>query len=427
MYDWANSVYSLVITSTIFPIYFLNIARDNGDASVYIDFFIWSVNDNALFAWSLAFAFLLAAVLAPLLSGIADYSGRKKFFMKVFCYLGGISCCSLFFFQDISTIEFGIIASALAGVGFTGSIVFYNAYLPEIAPPGEHDRVSAKGFSLGYMGSVILLLINLALIMSPETFGLEGAGIASRISFLMVGIWWIGFAQITFARLPKETGSFNFGKNAWSHGYREITKVFGEVKQNRTLKYYLLGFFFFSAGIQTVMYMAPTFAKTEILDMKDELLIVMTLIIQLVAIGGAYLFSYLSSRLGNIKGLLIALVTWILIISAVYFIYYVNPFLVIAFFVGLIMGGSQSLARSTYSKLMPQTKDSASYFSFYDLVEKFSIVFGLAIFAIINQNLGSARYAVIAILILFIIGLIILRILAKKGDRDMLDKLRPLK
>lgn len=405
MYDWANSVYSLVITSAIFPIYYDQVTKTA--TSDMVNFFGIDVANTVLYSYSLSASFLIVMVLTPLLTGIADYTGRKKLFMRMFCYLGSISCAGLYFFKA-ETLEWGIICFVLASVGWSGSIVYYNSFLPEIATEDRFDKISARGFSLGYIGSVLLLIVNLAMVMMPDTFGISDAGEASRISFATVGIWWFGFANITFARLPENTYNRKPHSDYISKGFKELKKVYKELKKQPVLKKYLLAFFFFNMGVQTVMYVATLFGTKE-LKLATENLIVTILILQLVAIFGAYMFSSLSKRYGNKETLQIAIVIWVFICIAAYFVSNGNEFYALAFFVGLVMGGIQSMARSTYAKLIPDdTMDHASYFSFYDVVEKLSIVMGTATYGLIEQLTGNMRNSTLFLMVFFITGFVIL-------------------
>lgn len=406
MYDWANSVYSLVITSSIFPIFFENITR-NGDGTDVISFLGYSFKNTSLYSYTLSASFLVVALITPLLSGIADYAGRKKTFMKFFCYLGGTACIGLYFF-DVQWLGLSLLAVMLAGIGFSGSQVFYNAFLPEIASPSEQDRVSAKGYALGYIGSIILLVINLLMIMQPDWFGLPEGDMAARISFVMVGVWWIGFAQITFAKLPGNVYHKKVKGEYLYRGYLELRKVFFELRSTQRLKRYLIAFFVFNMGVQTVMYMAVSFAKKEIDGMPDGGLITSILIIQIIAVAGAYFFSWLSSRWGNLRALLLAVVTWIGVCIIAYVITTPYQFYFLAGLVGGVMGGIQSLSRSTYSKFLPETIDHASYFSFYDVSDKVGIVLGTFSFGLIYQITGNLRHSALAIGVYFVVGLIFL-------------------
>lgn len=404
-YDWANSVYNLTITSTIFPIYWTAVTLANGSSRV--SFFGYELENTVLYSFALSFAFLVVALLSPILSGIADYNGSKKRFMQTFCFIGSVSCSALFFFNK-TNIEFGIIAFALGTIGWAGSLVFYNSYLPEIATEEEQDKVSAKGFALGYVGSSLLLIVNLIVILFPESFGIpKDSSLPARIAFLAVGIWWFGFAQYTFYFMPKSKTSIRIKPDILFKGYKELAGVWNQLKEHKNLKAFLFAFFFFTMGIQTVMYVATLFGSKE-LKLESGQLIATILIIQFVAIGGAYLFAYLSKKLGNIKALLIALVIWIVICISAYFVVNANQFYLLALSVGIVMGGSQSLSRSTYSKLLPETKDTTSFFSFYDTTEKVAIVLGTASYGIIEELTGSMRNSVFSLGAFFILGFLLL-------------------
>lgn len=403
MYDWANSVYSLVITSTIFPVYYNSVTK-SAEGSDLVDFFGFEMINTVLYSYSISFSFLLIALISPLLSGIADTGGKKLEFMKFFCYLGSISCIGLFFFKG-DNLEWGILCSVMASVGYAGSIVFYNAYLPEISEENEYDLLSAKGFSLGYIGSVILLVVNLMMIQKPEWFFIADDGVAARLSFLVTGLWWAGFAQITFRVLPKNPFGKKITTKILYKGYNEIRSVWNEVKKMKVMNKFLPAFFFYSMGVQTVMYLAASFGDKE-LGLPGDQLILTVLIIQFVAIGGSYLFAYLSKKFGNKVSLMIMVFIWILICGAAYFVYSLYEFYALAFVVGLVMGGIQSLSRSTFSKLIPKTTtDHASYFSFYDVTEKLAIVIGTFSYGVIEQFTGSMRNSSLSLGIFFIVGL----------------------
>lgn len=411
MYDWANSVYSLVITSTIFPIFYQNITAIKNSfgetISEQVTIFGFEINNSVLYSYSISFSFLLVATLTPLLSGIADYADNKKKFMQFFCYMGSLSCMALFFF-DPEYLELSMTFVVLASIGFSGSLVFYNAFLPEIADVKDQDRVSAKGYALGYLGSIILLLLNLSMLMSPESFGIEDAWLPARISFLTTGLWWAGFAQITFSRLPSKSFNIRAQGRYLSKGYLELKSVYIDLRKNKRLTKYLLAFFVFNMAVQTIMYMAVTFGKDEIINMPDEGLIISILIIQIIAIGGAYFCSFLSSVIGNIRTLSYILIIWIVICILAYFTYTPIEFYLLAALVGFVMGGVQSLSRSTYSKIIPETVDHTSYFSFYDVCEKVGVVIGTFIYGFVLFLTESSRYSIIALTLLFILGLFLL-------------------
>ena len=408
-YDFANSAYNLVITATLFPIYYGIVTSStlpDGTKSNFIDFAGFSVKNTSLYDFSIAAAYLLVALLIPILSGIADYSGRKKSFMRFFCYLGGLSCALLYFFTP-ENIGIGLLLVALACMGFSGSLVFYNAFLPEIASPSEQDHVSARGYSMGYWGSSILLLICITLINSADS-GAEKL-MMMRYSFVLVGVWWIGFAQIPLLILP--SGDARIGKRGrWlMHGFQELRKVWTELKHQPNLIRFIPAFFIYSMGVQTVMLVATHFAKHEI-GMEAGELITTILIIQFVALIGAYLFSFSSGRLGNILTLRIAVAIWASIcVFTYFFVHRPSEFYIVAGLVGLVMGGIQALSRSTFSKFLPETADHSSYFSFYDVSEKLSIVLGMLIFGIIDQNSSTMRTPILSLILFFALGFVLLQ------------------
>lgn len=411
-YDLANSVYNLVITATIFPIYYKAVTTTKDAAgneiSNLVSFFGVQIKNTTLYDFAIAFAFLIVALLSPLLSGIADYGGSKKKFMRFFCYLGAISC-SLMYFFNAQTLYLGVFLAIMACIGFAGSLVFYNAYLPEIAEPAQQDAVSAKGFAMGYVGSAVLLIVNLAMVMTRET-GAEKLQMM-QWSFVTVGIWWFAFSQITFYYLPGQSSKKHQmaqQKGYLLKGFKELSKVWKELKHSKKLITFLPAFFIYSMGVQTVMLVANHFGSDEI-KMEAGQLITTILIIQFVAMLGAYLFSRTSARLGNLFTLKVATVIWALICIFTYlFVYTAMHFYVVAAFVGLVMGGIQSLSRSTYSKMLPETEDHASYFSFYDVTEKLSIVLGMATFGIINEMSATMRTPIVALILFFVLGFLLL-------------------
>lgn len=405
LYDWANSVYNLVITSTIFPVYYIAVTT-SGDSDL-VNFFGFSLPNTVLYSYSLSFSFLVVAAMQPILSGIADYSGNKKNFMKFFTWLGGLSCICLFFF-DGENVEFGITCSVLASIGYGGALVFYNSYLPEIATYDQYDTISAKGFSYGYIGSVLLLIFNLVMIQKPEWFGLTPGNLPAKISFLTVGVWWIGFAQITFYNLPENTQSKKIMMQHLLNGYNEIRKVWFSLAQLPDLKKYLRSFFFYNTGVQTIMYLAAAFGD-KALKLSAGKLIMTVLIIQLVAIPGSFLFARLSNKSGNRFSLSTMVIMWIFICIAAYLIQNEFQFYALAFAVGLIMGGIQSLSRATFTKLMPaNTIDNTSYFSFYYVTYNLSTVIGTFAFGFIEQLTGSMRNSALSLGGFFVIGFILL-------------------
>lgn len=452
MYDWANSVYNLVISSAIFPIFYDTVTTNKYKADKYtidinnsvaltakelaknevvtVDFFGWEVSNSALMSFVLSASFLVVSFLSPFLSGIADYRGNKKRFLQFFCYLGATACISLFFFNDLlkaGWLEVGLLSLFIASIGFWNSLVFYNSYLPEIAVPAQHDKISARGFSMGYFGSMLLLIICLLLMMVPSLTGgyfddpitppdVKIEGLPAKYCFILVGVWWIFFSQFTYRVLPNVVSNRVKEKGYIWKGFRELKKVFVEFRHTFRLKRYLTAFFFFNTGVQTVMLMATFFAKKEINwpvnpetgKADDSGLIIAILLIQLLGAAGAFVMSRLSHKIGNIKTLGVSIVIWLGVCAGAFVITTPVQFYILACVVGLVMGGVQAMARSTYSKFLPETEDHASYFSFYDATEKIGIVCGTLFFGVMEILFDDMRFSVLSIAFFFVMGLLML-------------------
>ncbi|WP_136668017.1 MFS transporter [Flavobacterium sp. H122] len=417
-YDWANSVYTLTIVSSIFPIFYDLIFRSQ---LKFVDILGYQFKNTAVISFVTAIAFLIVAVISPILSGIADYIGNKLVFLRFFCYLGGLSCIGLYWFTpEHFFISYTIYLFGL--IGYWASLVFYNSYLPDIAYPEQQDRVSARGFSMGYIGSTVLLIINLVMVMSvPKEAPLKDHLQMMRYSFVMTGIWWIGFSHVTYYYLPKGISlGHKLTKAVVLDGYHELKNVWKDVKVNIVLKRYLISYFVFIMAVQTFMLVATYFGAEEIAweteNQKTSGLIVSILLIQLVAVLGAFLTSRASEKFGNIKVLIVLNIFWVILCLVAYFAKTPTEFYCIGGFVGLVMGGTQSLARSTYSKFLPDTQDTASYFSFYDVTEKIGIVIGMSIYGAIDQITGSMRNSALFLGVFFIIGAFLLLRVPRKDD-----------
>jgi len=418
-YDWANSVYPLVISTAIFPVFYANktsvIDKVTGEIiSDKVQFFGIELSNTVLYSYIVAASFVAVIILSPLLSGVADFSGSKKKFLQFFCYLGAISTASLFFFNP-DYLELSLLSLFFASLGFWNSLVFYNAYLPEIAHPDDHDKISAKGFSMGYIGSVILLVTCLVLIMVLK--------VPATYCFILTGIWWIGFAQITYRRLPDPISKNKISRKILGDGFRELKKVGKYINTTVRLKRYLIAFFLLSMGVQTVMLMAVLFAEKIIFKGESAGLIIAVLLIQIIAVLGAFLFSRSSKKFGNIKTLGGALVIWVLCCAACYrTVDTPMDFYILAGIVGLVMGGTQALSRSTYSKFIPETKDTASFFSFYDITEKLGIVIGMLVFGASEAIFGDIRSSVLSLVIFFSLGIVALMFVPKNENEAALNK-----
>lgn len=421
MYDWANSVHALVIVSSIFPVYFSATAL-SVSGTPNIDFFGLEIKSSILFSYTVSFSFLVTALAIPLCTAIADFTGKKKRFMKFFCYLGATSCMLLYFFTK-ETLILSVFLFALSLIGWSGSIVFYDSYLPEIATEENYDRYSARGFSMGYLGSVILLLFNLSMVLAPQFYGITEKALPARISFFTVGLWWILFAQIPFHYLPSQHVKREKTGRWLLNGFTELKKVYSQLKGQPYLAKFLSAFFIYTMGLRTVMYVATIFGASE-LKLPSQSLIITVLLIQLVGIAGSFAFASLSSRIGNIYALMVGVTIWIFICTGAYYTTEAMEFYFVACAVGMVMGGIQSLSRATYSKLIPEnTQDTASFFSFYDVTEKLAIVIGTFIYGTVEYLTGSMRNSILALLLIFVFGLILLsRIPSQKVYQYELDR-----
>ncbi|MBK8563757.1 MAG: MFS transporter [Saprospiraceae bacterium] len=417
MYDWANSVYVLSITSAIFPAYYNTVTKVNGNTIIEVMGF--KFQNTAIYSINLGLAFGIVALISPIASSVADYSGNHRAFMRFFCYMGALGCMGLFLFDSVQDVHWGLFCTLIATVGYAGSIVFYNSYLPAIVTEDRLDQTSAKGFSYGYFGSTLLLLVSLALIMNAKQLGVEDSTLMPRLAFLITGLWWFGFAHISFARLPKGIN----GKRQTGHyllnGYYELQKVWGYIKGDKLLRNYLFSFFFFIMGVQTVMFMAASFGEKEV-GLKITQLIITMLLLQILGIVGAHLFAWISKKMDNFKALTIAITVWIFICIGAHFIETPLHFYIAAFFIGLVMGGIQALSRATYSKLIPKTGNNAGYFSFYDVCEKLAMMLGLVMWGTLDDLTGSMRSAIFALFVWFVIGLVLMLWVQKLKRRAVL-------
>lgn len=419
-YDWANSVYSLVISSAVFPIFYGALFRLAEVEQVSV--FGVMIARGPLISYLSSAAFVLIALATPLISGVADYMGNKKAFLKFFCYLGAASCIALYWFS-LEHIYLSLLCYFFGLVGSWLSIAIYNSYLPDIAYKDQQDRVSARGFAMGYIGSVLLLLVNLAMVMRPNWFGIEGTEenpaemMAMRYSFITVGLWWILFSQYTFRHMPKGYKKEGDRKQLILGGFNELKKVRLEISTQLFLRKYLWAFFIYSMAVQTILLIAAYFGEQEIDWGSDNQrtvgLIVSILLIQIVAMVGSVITGRLAERLNNISMLIVINGIWLLLCIYAYFVETPSDFYLAAAWVGLVMGSIQTLSRSTYSQNLPDTQDTTSYFSFYEVAEKVGIVIGTFIFGYIAQLTGSMRGAALFLGVFFLVGALLLARLKK--------------
>ena len=420
MYDWANSTYNLVIGTAIFPIFYSAVTEKHqfeGKAAIDDVLLFGHVFKNTeVLSYALALGMAIVCIVSPMLSGLADYLGKKRFFMQMFCYIGSLSCASMYFF-NMEHFELSMLSVVFACVGFWVSYAFSNSFLPELAEPQDQDKLSARGYSMGYIGSIILLVLNL--------IAIKGFAMPAKYAFISVGIWWVGFAQITFYHLRDQPTGMKREKGILKKGFKELKGVWNDMNETKRLRRYLIAFFVFSMGVQTIMQMASLFGTKEVYQYNEagELvrglesgqLIVAVILVQLIAIPGAYFFSYLSRKLSNLLTLKIALIFWALVCLYAYAIV-TTPitFYIAAGCIGFVMGGTQSLARSTYSKFLPETDDHASYFSFYDVTEKVGLIIGLLSFGFLEGFAGSMRVSILALITFFVLGYVLILFVPKK-------------
>lgn len=400
-YDWANSAYFLVISTAIFPQYFLQ----NTPNSIW--FFGMDISDSAFYSMIVSISYMIIAVSSPVLSGIADFGGKKLSFLRTFTIVGSIACMTLALFDDAGSMWVGIFAFMIATIGCAGGLVFYDSFLPEIASEDQYDKVSAKGYTFGYIGSVLLLVFILSMVLKPNLYGITSELLPIQIGFVLVGLWWISFSQITFRRMPRSTKNVKMNSSVLSNGFRELKKAYTKLQKQPNIKRYLIAFFFYFSGVQTVIYLATAFAS-KTLGFGTAELIAIILILQLVAIPGAYLFAYIAKLYGSKLSINIMLIIWTIICVAAFLLETKTMFYIVAAFVGLVLGGIQSMSRSTYSKLLDKNEDDLTcYFSFYDVLYKLSVVFGTALFAVLEILTDDMRFSVLGLSGLFIIGLVI--------------------
>lgn len=409
-YDWANSAYFLVISTAIFPNYFISNTDD------HIRFLGFDIANSAFYSLLVSIAYIIIVLTTPILSGVADYGGNRKTFLRIFTFMGSIGCIALYWFSNAESMWIGIVAFVVATVGCAGSLVFYDSYLPDIATEDQYDRVSAKGYSYGYLGSVILLIFILFMAMKPELFGIGDVLLPYRIGFVLVGLWWISFAQITFNRLPRYRMKKEGNGDMLVNGFREIKKAYKKLRHKPQTRRYLIAFFFYFSGVQTVVYLASAFAS-KVLGFEATELIGIILILQLIAIPGAYLFSHIAKLRSNKFSMLLMIAIWAVICVAASFVFSKLPFYIIAAFVGLVLGGIQSMSRSTYAKMLDkEEEDVTCYFSFYDVLYKISVVFGTALFAILEIVFDDMRVSVFGLAVLFVIGFLVLSTVTIKRE-----------
>jgi UMF1 family MFS transporter len=347
--------------------------------------------------------------MLPILGALGDYSNLKKRLMALFCFLGVGATCLLFFVQGNLYLAGGLLF-ILANICFGASVVFYNAFLPEITTEDQADKVSSRGFAYGYLGGALLLVVNLLLVLQAERLGLS-TGLAVRLSLLSAGVWWGGFSLITFALLKKRPAKKNLppGKSYLSAGFLELGATIRELRRLPLTARYLLGYLIYNDGIQTVIVAASTFLEQELFPEGNPVfLLEIFLMVQFVAVAGALLFERLAYLMKTKNAIILSLIIWAgIVIYANRFLHTVAEAWVLAGVIAIVLGGSQALSRSLFSKMIPEGKE-ASFFGLYEVSERGTSWMGPLLFSLVVSRTGSYRLALLSLIFFFVVGLIVL-------------------
>jgi MFS transporter, UMF1 family len=413
-YDFANSAYSTTVAAVIFNTYFVTaVAADGATVLGY------QIPGASLWAYAVSLSMLLAAVAAPVLGSVADFTAAKKRFLFFFSYVGAVATTLLYFVAP-GDVWLGVLLFVLSNWAFEASFSFYSAFLPEITTQERMARVSGFGWALGYIGGVLCLILNMFMIQRPDWFGLaETDAIPVRASMVVVGLWWGLFAIPTFLWVRERTVSTGRHRplDAVRAGLRRLVQTFRKAGRYRELVKYLVAFLIYNDGIQTVIVMAAVFGATE-LGMTQDQLIPAFIMVQLVAFFGALFFGYLGDRLPTKTAINISLVVWVGALVYVLFVDQVWEFWMLGAVVGLVMGGSQSASRALFAQFTP-VANSAEFFGFFSVSGKFASIFGPILFGVTTQLTGSVRFAVVSIILFFAVGMAILYFVdERKGIRE---------
>lgn len=396
MYDWANSAFATTIMAAVLPVFYYDVAAKNLDRTTA----------SAFYGYSQSIAMVCVAILAPILGALADYSNSKMKFLRFFAYMGMIASVLLAFVGegDYLLASFLLI---IGTIGFSGSNVFYDAFLPEIAPEEDIDRISTRGYAFGYIGGGLLLVINLAMIMKPGLFFLPNTLIATQLSFASVGVWWFLFSIPMFRNVKER--KLETRKISGSYigiGFKRLKETFKEINQFKNLLVFLIAFWLYNDGISTIIKMATIYGRDIGIGSTD--LIAALLITQFVGIPFAFLFGWIAKKINPKRALYIALWTYVIIIIFGYFMQTALHFYLLAITVGFVQGGSQALSRSIFGSMVPKNRH-AEFFGFYGISAKFSAIFGPFVFALVGQLTGSSRLGIVSLLIFFLVGMLLLK------------------
>lgn len=392
MYDWANSAVQCTIITAVFPIYFASVAGADLPPAVATE----------RFATATTLALVVVAVLAPILGAYADYAGAKKRLLAVFLAIGASATAAMFFITR-GEWQFAAILFIVVNIGVSGSFVFYDSLLPHIAGPDEMDRVSSAGYALGYVGGGLLLAINLAWILKPALFGLPDAGVASRLSFLSVAIWWSVFSIPMFRRVSEPTvGPQSLqARGPIAASFHQLLGTLRDLRRYRQAFLMLVAFLIYNDGIGTMIRMAGPYGQE--IGLPQNALITAFVMVQFVGIPFAFGFGWLAGRIGAKTSILIALVVYVIISFVAYFMTSTWQFFLLSFLVAMVQGGSQALSRSLFASMIPPQK-SSEFFGFFGVFEKFAGIVGPALFAITVRLSGSSRNAILSVIAFFVVG-----------------------
>jgi len=409
LYDWANSAFATTIMAAVLPIYYVQVAGNTIPSNVAL----------AYWGYTAALALLIISVLSPILGAMADYLGAKKKFLAGFMTLGVVATAALSFVGPGQW----LLASALyiaGNIGFTGSIVFYASLLPHIASDEEVDRVAAGGWAVGYAGGGLLLVVNALMLIRPELFGLADEAAASRAAFLTVAVWWAAFSIPLFRDVPEpprrlDPAEAGRAGSPVTIGFRRLGRTFGELRQYRQLLVFMLAFFLYSDGIGTIIKMATAYGSE--IGLGTGALIGALLLVQFVGVPFTFAFGALSGRIGPKRSIMLALMVYAGISVFGYFVTQAWHFWVLAFAVGTVQGGAQSLSRGLFASMIPRVK-SSEFFGFFSVFEKMAGILGPILFGVASQLTGTGRLGILAVVIFFVSGLLVLsRVDVEEGRR----------
>lgn len=400
LYDWANSAFATVILAAVLPVYFASLVPERG-ADVF-----WSaqpVPATALWGYIVALSMAMVAIIAPGIGNLSDRRGWRLRLLIISCLLGSFATCGLFF-TGANQYILAAILFILGNIGFASGNVFYNAYLPDLAKGHEADRLSAHGFALGYIGGGLMLLIVFVMIQQHAFLGLQDKGEATRLGFLLTGIWWFGFALPSFNWLKDVPATVQSGHTLRT--LRDYMRILADLRRYRDLSRFLVAFLLYNDGIQTIIAVSAIFAREE-LGLETGTILGCFLMIQFVAMPGALLFSRLAGRFNTKQAVMVSLILFAMITVYASIMTSATEFWVLGFAVAIVLGGSQALSRSLFSSLVPKHRN-AEFFGFYAVSSKFASIFGPLTFALLIDVTGSNRVAILALVAFFIVGIALL-------------------